>query len=251
MRKMNIVLFAVGVTVVAAGAAGWLFCGGGWKAIGARFEDDASSPAAITEIRVSGGTVAAEIRPGNAAGVQIHRTARYLNPSHPRPAATHAIEGTVLELRGDETCTVCSIEYVVSVPAGVRVVADIGTGSLDLTGVSAVDATVSTGSVAIADATGVVTARVGTGSITGRALRAPTVRATTGTGAVSLDLAVPADVEATTSTGSVNLTVPAATYRVDASSRLGKVSLGIANDPNGRYGLALRAGTGQVTLATH
>jgi hypothetical protein len=51
-----------------------------------------------------------------------------------------------------------------------------------------------------------------------------------------------------TSMGSVELTVPAAAYRVDATTGLGKADVGIANDPNGRYRLALRTGTGSLLV---
>lgn len=250
MRKMNVVLLVVGIVVVLGAGIGWFACGG-WKAITTSFEDDIASPVSISEIRVSGKSVAVEVRPGTAPGVEMHRTARYLNPFHDRPGSTHRIEGTVLELGGDDSCTFCAIEYVVLAPAGVRVSADVKTGSLDLTGVSTVDAKVSTGSVTIVGATGDVTARAGTGAITGRGLHSDTVVATTNTGAISLDLAAPADIEATTGTGSVDVTVPAAAYRVDASTGLGALKLGIANDPNGSHRLALRAGTGRVTLAPH
>jgi hypothetical protein len=250
MRKMGIVVVVIGVVVVLAAGSGWLACGG-WKQIGTRFEDDTSSDAAITEIRATGGSVDVELRPGIEPGVRIHRTVRYLNPLHPRPGPTSRIDGAVLRLGSDDSCTLCAVEYVVVAPAGVRVSADVGTGSINLTGASAVDVKVSTGSITVTEATGDVTARAETGSITGRGLRSGTVVATAKTGGISLDLAAPADVEATTSMGSVELTVPAAAYRVDATTGLGRADVGIANDPNGRYRLALRTDTGNLVLGMH
>lgn len=248
MRKMNIIVLVVGVIVVLVAGTGWLACGG-WKSIGVSFDDDSSSDVAISEIRVTGKSVAAEVRPGTGPGVEIHRTARYLNRFHDRPAPTHRIEGTVLLLGGDDACTFCAIEYVVLAPSGVRVTADVATGSLDLTGVSTVDVKVATGSVTVADATGNVTMRADTGSITGKGLRSDAVVATAKTGAISLDLATPADVEATTGTGAVDVTVPAAAYRVEASTGLGDLKLAIPNDPSGPHRLALRTSVGRVTLA--
>src|SRR5512144_1353937 len=96
MRKMQIIVLAIGIVVVLGGGVGWLACGG-WKSVGIRFEDDATSPVAISEIRVSGKSVALEPRPGTGQGVRIHRTARYLNPFHDRPPVTHRIEGSVLQ----------------------------------------------------------------------------------------------------------------------------------------------------------
>jgi len=228
MRKMGIIVVVIGIVVVLAAGSGWLACGG-WKQISTRFEDDASFDAAITEIRAAGGSVDVELRPGTESGIRIHRTVRYLNPLHERPGPTSRIDGTVLRLGSDDSCTFCAVEYVVVAPAGVRVSADVGTGSLNVTGASTVE----------------------TGSITGRGLRSGAVVAAAKTGAISLDLAAPADVEATTSMGRVQLRVPPATYRVDATTGLGKADVRIANDPNGRYRLALRAGTGDVVLDAH
>ena len=140
MRKMNVLVAVIGVIALFAAGSTWLALGG-WKQIGTRFEDDASSAAAISEIRVIGRSVEVDVRPGTGAGVEIHRTARYLNPFHAQPGPTHQIEGNVLTLRGDDACTFCVIEYSVTVPAGVRVSADMTSGSLNLKGVSTVDAT--------------------------------------------------------------------------------------------------------------
>jgi hypothetical protein len=245
---MNVILLTIAALVVLVGAVGWFACAG-WKSVGIVYEDDASSPVAIDEIRVTGKAVAVEVRPGTGPGVQIHRTARYLNPLHARPGESHRIVGNVLELGGDESATFGVIEYVVHCPAGVRITADIGTGSLDVAGVSTVDAKVGTGSLTITDATGDVAARVNTGSITASSLHSDDVVATIGTGSVSIGLAVAADVEARTGTGSVDVTVPADAYRVEASTGMGDLKLGIANDPNGTHRIALRSNMGRVTLA--
>ncbi len=231
MRKMSILIVLVAVIVVVGLGAGALACGA-WKVIGSQYNDDYSVAAQIDEIRVTGGTVEVELRPGSGPGVEIHRTAYYLNFFHGRPAPTHRIEGNALLLGGDASATFASIEYVVTAPAGVRVTADIGTGSLGLTNPSTVDAKVSTGSIKIVDATGNVSAHCGTG-------------------AISVDLAMPANVEAKTGTGSVDVTVPSSAYRVEASSGLGDVKLGIASDPNGLFRLMLRTDVGSVTLATN
>lgn len=249
MRKMNVILLTIGVVVVLGVATGWLLCGG-WQSFGVRYEDDSTSPAAIDEIRITGKAVAVEVRPGPASGVAIHRTARYLNPFQARPGETHRILGTVLELGGHDGAFGV-IEYVVTAPAGVRVTADFETGSLDLSGVSVVDARVRTGSLTITDATGDVQARAQTGAIAATGLRSDDVVAITGMGSVVVETAVPADIEARTGTGSVDVTVPADAYQVDASTGMGELKVGVANDPNAAHRLALRSNMGRVTLATH
>ncbi len=230
MRKMYILIVAV-VAVVAVLAAGAFACGG-WKAIGTSYEDDYASTAPISEIHITGKTVAVDLDPSSSSAVEIHRTARYLNYFHSRPAPTHRIEGSVLELGGDDSSTFSSIEYVVRAPAGTRITADVGTGSLDLQGAWYVDAKVSTGSIKVVGGTGDVNAR-------------------TDTGAISIDLAVPANVEAKAGTGAVDVKVPAGAYRVEASSGLGGVNLGLPSDPNATYRLSLRTNLGGVSLATN
>lgn len=246
MRKMIIILLGLAV-VVAFGVAGAIACGG-WMPFAARYVDDATIATAVREIHVSGGIVAVQVRPGSASSVEIHRTVSYLNPLHGRPGCTYRIDGTTLDLGDDASTALVKVEYVVVAPAGVRVTADIATGSLDLTGVSTVDAKVSTGSIQITDATGDVMAEADTGSVTGRDLHSSSIVAITKTGQVSLDLAIPANVEARTSMGAVNLTVPAGAYRIDATQRGGQPKLALANDPNSAYHLALRTDMGQISL---
>jgi hypothetical protein len=104
--------------------------------------------------------------------------------------------------------------------------------------------------VKIVNATGDVEAHAETGSIAATGLRSADVVAITGTGSVLVDLAIPADVEARTGTGSVDVTVPGDAYRVDASTGMGELKVGVANDPNATHRLALRSNMGRVTLAT-
>jgi hypothetical protein len=248
MRKMNIFLLVIGAIVIFSTAMTWLAIGG-WKQIGTHFEDDTSSPAAISEIHVTGTSVEVQVRPSATSGVEVHRTARYLNPFHNRPGPTSRIDGGVLTLGGDDGCTFCVIEYVVEAPAGVRVTGEVTSGSLDLSGVSTVDVKTTSGSVTITDATGDVNARTGSGSIIATGLRSGVV-ASTGSGSLSLALMTPASVQATTSSGSLDLTVPASAYRVQTTSGSGGADIGIANDPNGRFLLALQAGSGHIKLAT-
>jgi Toastrack DUF4097 len=228
MRKMTVLIVIVISVAIVGGGAGALACGA-WKVIGVHYEDDFSSAAAITEIHLTGGTVAATVRSWDGTGVEVHRTARYLNWFHERPAATYSISGSVLELRGDDSTMFSSIEYTVLVPAGYRVTADIGTGSVDATGASGADLNVSTGSIRVVDATGAVQAK-------------------TGTGAISVDLAAPENVDAKAGTGSVDVTVPSAAYRVEASSGMGEVKIGIPNDPYGAHTLKLRSDIGRVSV---
>jgi DUF4097 and DUF4098 domain-containing protein YvlB len=138
---------------------------------------------------------------------------------------------------------------LVTAPAGVRVSADVTSGSLNLKGVSTVDATTTSGSITISEATGAISARTDSGTITGAGLRSGAVVASAKSGSISLELAAPADVQATTTSGSLGLTVPPAAYRVDATPGSGGADIRIANDPTGQYCLDLKAHSGHITLA--
>lgn len=247
MRKMQAILLVVVVIAIGIGGAAWLACGG-WKQIGTHFDDDYASADAISELRVTG-EVSLELRPSTTAGVEIHRTARYLNAFHSRPGRTHRIDGGVLTLGGDDSSMFSVMEYVVTLPAGVRVTGETDNGSLDLTGVSSVDVTSHRGSVTVTDATGDVTMRSTLGSVAGKHLRSGSIVASTTLGSVSLELAEPGNVEARTSWGALKVIVPRASYRVDARTGAGGSDIGVPNDPSGRYVLALRTDLGKLELA--
>jgi hypothetical protein len=247
MRKMQAILLIIVVVAVGFVGTAWLCCGG-WKQVGTHFDDDYASAEAITEIRVTG-TVSLALRPTTTPGVEIHRTARYLNPLQSRPGRTHQIEGDVLMLGGDSPMF-SIMEYVVALPAGVRVTGATDNGSLDLAGVSSVDVRAERGSITVSDATGDVTMRSSLGSVTGKNLRSRSIVATSSLGSVELDLAQPANVEPETSFGALVVNVPPGSYRVDARTGLGGSEIGIASDPNGRYLLDLRTSLGKLRLAS-
>ncbi len=247
MRKMQVILLIVVLIAIGIGGTAWLACGG-WKQVGTHFDDDYASADAITEIRVTG-TVSVQVRPGNGPGVEIHRTARYLNAFHSRPGRTHRIDAGVLTLGGDDSSTFSVMEYVVTLPAGVRVTGETDNGSLDLTGVSSVDVKSVRGSVTVTDASGDVAMRSTLGSVTGNHLRSGSIVASTSLGSISLELAEPANVDARTSWGALKVTVPRDSYRVDAKTGAGGSDIAVPNDPNGRYQLVLRTDLGKLELA--
>ncbi len=219
---------------------------------GLRFEDDASAPVAITEVRLSGGTGSVELRPGTGARVDIHRTVHYFAPFRRRPGVTHRIDGTVLYLdttAGTSFPFYVAVDYVVGVPAGTRVSGRLSSGRLRLTGVGPVDVKTSSGSITLTAVNGDITARSSSGSITARELRSASIAVATTSGRISLDLVEPGDVRATASSGSITVTVPGGSYRVDTKVTSGRTRLGVTNDPAGRYHLDLRTTSGSITVA--
>lgn len=216
-----------------------------------KFEDDTFVPVEITEIQVTGGSGSVEVRPGATSRVDIHRKVHYFKPFQPRPGATHRVDGTVLHLDtnlGTSFPFFVAVDYIVDAPAGVRVAGGLSSGSLRLSGVSAVDVKTSSGSIALTGVRGDVTATSSSGSITGRELHSPRIEATATSGSVSLDLAEPGDVKAQASSGAIKLTVPDGHYRIDTKVSSGRTDVNVANDLAGPYHLDLRASSGAITV---
>jgi DUF4097 and DUF4098 domain-containing protein YvlB len=140
------------------------------------------------------------------------------------------------------------VDYVVDSPPGVRVVGGLSSGRFRLADVSTVDIETSSGSIALTGATGDVTAKSSSGSITGRQLHSARIDAGTTSGRVSLDLAEPADVSAHASSGSIALTVPDSHYRIDTKVSTGRTRVDVPNDPSGPNHLDLRTTSGSITV---
>ena len=86
------------------------------------------------------------------------------------------------------------------------------------------------------------------GRIEGDDLNGDGIRAETSNGAIDLSLGVAQDVEARTSNGAIELSVPADSYRVTADTSNGRVDVGVANDPDGRFTLDLHTSNGSITV---
>jgi putative adhesin len=215
---------------------------------GMKFEDDVSLPEGITE---TGGTGSVEVRPGQASAVTIHRTVHHFTPFRPRPGPTHRVDGTVLHLdtnQGTKFPFFVAVDYVVDAPAGVRVFGGLSSGRFRLADVSTVDVKTSSGSIALTGATGDVTAKSSSGSITGQGMHSARIDAATTSGRLFLDLAEPADVHAQASSGSIALTVPDSHYRVDTKVSTGRTRIDVPNVPSGPHHLDLHTTSGSITV---
>lgn len=160
-------------------------------------------------------------------------------------------------VRLDASCpwysNLCSVDYEITVPAGMAVSADSSGGSISVRGVTGVvDTSSSGGSITVSDATGSVRAHSSGGSVTvnsstgavdmdssggsivGTGLRGGQARAESSGGSVRLIFDVPPDlVEASSSGGDVEVLLPrvAGGYRVDASSSGGDQTVEVPTDP--------------------
>ena len=228
---------AAGVLAAAAAVAG---CGVG---VGQTTRDRAALEGPVTEIRIDNQAGGVTVLGDGGASLEREVTYRGSAPTGP----SHRVEGGVLVLGGcgDQ----CAVEYTVHVPAGLPVTGSTQAGSLRLTQVGHVDVETRAGEVTLDGVTGPARAHVGSGSITGRALRDGDVLAETENGDVQLALATPATVRVDTHRGNVTVAVPQATYRVTVHTDLGETSVRVPNEPSADHALDLRTEVGDVVVA--
>jgi hypothetical protein len=162
-------------------------------------------------VGIDAGTVALERAPGTVVDVSTVRTWTSTAPD----AGARVVDGV---LRIDGACAddefACSVRHAVSVPAGTPVRVEVGTGSVEATG-----------------------------------LDVPVLAVRTDTGSVAATFATPPDrVVLLTRVGSITLTVPPGAYDVDALAGTGVVGVGIPDVPNAKSTLQVGAATGSVLV---
>ena len=201
----------------------------------------------VTAIRFDGraGSVQVQGKTGQTKAT-VERTIKYRDGTSPKQD-TYRVDGSVLVLTGD--CGEdCSVDYDVTVPAGVAVSGQTTAGDIELHGVGAVDVTTTAGGVDLADVRGTVKAHTTNGEITGSGLRGGGVQVETTNGGIDLTMAEAADVTARTSNGGIKLAVPSGSYRVSTNNHTGRQKIGVAEDPNGKYRLDLNTDNGSIDV---
>lgn len=184
-----------------------------------------------------------------------------------RVEAQHSLSGGRLLLDTDCGWN-CSVDYVVTLPTTVPVSGRIGSGSLEVTGMSSVDVEVGSGSITLREVDGPVAAHTGSGSIElagiggridvdsgsgrieGSALRAAEVTAHTESGGVELELLSPRSVRVDTGSGGIDVTVPPGRYQVEAETGSGSEEIDVARDPDAPRSLRLSTGSGGIDVET-
>ncbi len=145
----------------------------------------------------------------------------------------------------------CRVHGRVSVPAGIRLRADVDAGDLTATAVHGdLDLGTSAGAVHVSRLAGPVRLRADAGSIAAEDLSSSSFEARSGTGNLRASfLRPPSTVEMTTNAGSIDLAVPLASYALDAGAGVGLSSIGIPNDHTAPRHLLVRAAVGQVRIS--
>ena len=227
------------------------------------YAEDATIRKAIKQVRIEGdGSGDVTITTGTGTETSIHTVVRYRGD---RPDAdTHRVDGDSLIL--DTDCgRHCSVQYRITMPAGVTVTGRLGSGDIDLTGVTRADVGSGSGDITIDDVDGSVTADTGSGEVEVRevtgAVTAETgsgdihasgiagdVDAETGSGQLDVRLAAPASVRAETGSGDVTIIVPDGAYRVTASSDSGDRRVTVPDQPGAPNTIDAHTGSGEITV---
>ncbi|QEO14277.1 DUF4097 family beta strand repeat protein [Agromyces intestinalis] len=211
------------------------------------FEDSASIDQDIARIVIDSNDGSVTVRGvAGADSVSLERTVKYRGAER-EIGETHRVSGDELVL--DDCGRNCAIDYVLDVPLGVEVSGRTSNGSIELAGVSEVDVSTNNGRIDLDDVTGAITATTSNGKIDGQGLTGDEpIVVETSNGAIELEFDEPRDVRATTSNGAIRLTVPDASYRVDAETSNGRTTVDVVDDPAGEFALLLRTSNGSITV---
>ncbi|MET0235621.1 MAG: DUF4097 family beta strand repeat-containing protein [Kibdelosporangium sp.] len=274
MSRRRVVL---GVCAIGVGTLLLSGCDG-FRAVSSQFSDDTGVQQKVTAVRLESGSGSVRIRVGTQANV--HRTVFYVND---KPGQTSRVEGDTLVL---EDCKKrnCSVDYDVTLPVGAKVIGEVGSGEVEITGMAEVGVQSGSGDVRVKDVPGPVTVHVSSGraELTGLGQSA-VVEASSGdvvlsdikgdvtvmsrsgevvasrlggkasiensSGDVRVAMAGTQGVKVSASSGSISLQVPRGTaYRVDAETGSGEKTVNIDTSPNSAHLLDLEASSGDITV---
>jgi len=249
------------LALIAAATAGLSGCAG---VLGAKLTYDDTEKGKITDIVLAGGGGDVTVTAAPVTETTIRRVIRQAtNPGKP-----YQLQGTTLTL--DTVCGMhCSVSYEIKTPPGVKVHGQLGSGDLHLDGVADTDLQLTSGDLTVTNATGPVQVRATSGDIhVNDAKSSVKIQSTSGdikalnaggpvdvrltSGDVQVSLAAPNSVTAHTTSGDVTVNVPQdGKYRLTTSHGSGDVTVrGLENDASAKNVIDVRAGSGDVTVAS-
>lgn len=208
--------------------------------------DDAKVTGPVSAVEVGHGSGDVRIRPGAGGGVTIHRTVRYHGDGRPTPG--QKVQNGRLTFT--DGCDDCSIDYELTVPAGVSVKVGTGSGDVDVRGVASADLATGSGDIDVSGIAGTLTTSAGSGDLTATGLGGSDVSATASSGEVQLTFAKPPQkVAIKASSGDVTVHVPGGPYATDVSTGSGDEHVSVPTDPSATARIQVRTGSGDVTLS--
>ncbi|MBP2322006.1 hypothetical protein JOF56_002391 [Kibdelosporangium banguiense] len=274
MSRRRVVL---GVCAIGAGTLLLSGCDG-FRAASSQFSDDTGVQQKVTAVRLETGSGSVRIKTG--AQPTIHRTVFYVSD---KPGQTFRFEGDTLVLEDCKRRN-CSVDYDVTLPAGAKVMGEVGSGEVEITAMTEVGVEARSGDVRVRDVPGPVTVNVSSGraELSGLAQSAVveagsgdvvmsnvkgdvTVLSRSGevdasgiggkasidssSGDVKLTMASAQNAKVTASSGNILIRVPRGNaYKLDARTNSGERNVNIDTSPSSASVLQLNASSGDITV---
>lgn len=270
-------LVLAGTVLVVGGLAGG--CRYGFNAQDNQATDDTALNQTVSEVRLASGPGDVSIQVGSTASVR--RVVHYNGDS--KPGSTTTLAGGVLTLNGcGDNCTV---DYMVTLPADAKIDGSTNSGDITVSGATSVNVQSESGSVTVTGVTGAVVVSTASGDIraagSGGDVQAraqsgdvtvngvggtATLQSTSGrimatglkgtkttahdsSGDITVDPDVPQSLDLHDSSGNIVVTVPSASYRVDASTESGDNKVGFGSDANAQLSIVAQATSGDVRIS--
>jgi hypothetical protein len=189
-----------------------------------------SVPVSTVIVTSHAGSVA--VTGGSGPAISVTEQVTY---SRTRPVTSRAVSGQTLTV--SYTCPaeiVCSVSYVLRVPRTV-----------------AVQATAEAGSIRLAGLAGSVTAKADVGLISATGLTGASVSLITSVGAINAAFAAaPATLQATARVGAITLRVPGtASYQVSADAHIGKAAVSVPRSASSAHAITATTDVGAIVVA--
>ncbi|MEU4347584.1 hypothetical protein [Streptomyces sp. NPDC023838] len=209
----------------------------------------------VKTVQVDSGSAELTVVPGAEGEVRIQER---LSWSLRKPKVAKEWDGDTLKLRPEcdgrlaVTSLGCSVELDLTVPAGVALKVNSGSGTVRVSGLTGpVDVDGGSGSVKLYGVRGPINASVGSGSFSGAAIGSAEAEVHSSSGHAELEFVTPPrEVTASTGSGGVDLLVPAGSrYRVEGTKGSGTRDIEDSLlDPSSDRHITVSSGSGTATL---
>ena len=189
-----------------------------------------SSPVGMVVVTGHAGNVT--VTGSSGPGISVTEDADY---SKTPPVTTRTVSGSTLTITYScATQVVCGVAYTLEVPRNVTLQVTAAAGSIRLGGLA-----------------GIVTARANVGLINATGLTGASVSLTTNVGGISASFAAaPATVQASARVGAITLHVPGTTsYKVTANAHVGKATVSVDQNATSAHAITAATDVGAITIA--
>nr|CTQ93754.1 lipoprotein [Kibdelosporangium sp. MJ126-NF4] len=251
----------------------------GFQVASTEFSDTTDLAQKVAAVRIDNGSGAVRIRQGASASVK--RTVSYRGQN--KPGQSHRVDGDTLMLNKCDQNN-CSIDYEVTLPVAAKVLGEVGSGEIEVTGMADVGVRSGSGDIRVRDVPGPVTVKVSSGRaeltnlgqsavveagsgevvVTG-AKGDVTIQARSGgttatgiegkasiessSGDVRLDMVTAQSAKVTAQSGAIAVTVPRGqAYKTDVKTSSGGKTINIDTSMSSNHVLDLEASSGDIQV---